>query len=206
MRLSKLKRAFDFTSASLGLIFLAPLLLVLACILRILMGAPIFFRQDRPGLYDKPFTLYKFRTMQESKDEAGNLLPDGQRLTPIGRFLRRTSLDELPQLFNVLKGDMSLVGPRPLFTEYLLYYTKRERRRHEVRPGITGLAQISGRNLLPWDERLELDVQYVEKQTLFLDFLILSKTFWKVINRHDIVEDPGSVRGPLTIYRQKPIP
>jgi len=194
MRVQVFKRVFDLTFALLSLIVLAPLFIVLYFVVRWFMGRPIIFRQRRPGLDEQIFTLNKFRTMQDLRNASGNLLPDEQRLTWLGKFLRRTSLDELPQLINVIKGDMALVGPRPLFIEYLPYYTERERQRHKVRPGITGLAQISGRNLLPWDERLELDVQYVERQSLILDLSILLKTFYRVIARKDIIETPGAVR------------
>jgi len=171
---------------------LAPFLLVLALLVRLKLGAPVLFRQQRPGLHGKPFTLYKFRTMTDARDALGHFLPDAQRLTAFGRFLRSSSLDELPELLNVLTGDMSLVGPRPLLVEYLPYYTKRESRRFEVRPGITGWAQIQGRNNLPWNERLELDVWYVENKSVTLDLKILWKTLKKVMKREDVQVVPNT--------------
>jgi lipopolysaccharide/colanic/teichoic acid biosynthesis glycosyltransferase len=197
------KRLLDLALTIPALILLAPLFALLAFLVRLKLGSPVLLRQVRPGLHGQIFTLLKFRTMTDARDADGNLLPDSERLTRLGRFLRKTSMDELPQLWNALKGDMSLVGPRPLFVKYLPYYTERERRRHNVRPGITGLAQISGRNQILWDERLELDVQYVENQSFALDLYILLKTVWKVVARSDIVEAPGTVQGPLTKYRQK---
>lgn len=181
-----LKRLFDLLVTIPALLVLAPFLLALALLVRLKLGAPVLFRQQRPGLHGKPFTLYKFRTMTDTRDAQGNLLPDAERLTAFGRFLRHTSMDELPEFFNVLKGNMSLVGPRPLLVEYLPYYTSRESKRFEVRPGITGWAQIQGRNNLPWNERLELDVWYVENQSFALDLKILWKTLQKVIKREDV--------------------
>ena len=200
---SKLKRNLDLALAGLGVILLAPLMGIIALLIWVLMGRPIFFKQARPGLYGKPFQLTKFRTMTEARDDQGHLLPDKQRLTPLGCFLRKTSLDELPELWDVLRGDMSLVGPRPLLTEYLPYYTEREQLRHAVRPGITGLAQISGRNYLPWDQRLELDVQYVTKCNLKEDLLILSRTFLKVLTCKDVIATPGTLYENLSTYRVK---
>lgn len=168
----------------------APALLVLGGVVSLLvamsLGRPVFFRQTRPGLHGKPFQMLKFRTMTNERDEHGNLLPDAQRLTRFGRFLRATSLDELPELWNVLKGDMSLVGPRPLLMEYLPLYSERQARRHEVRPGITGWAQVNGRNALSWEEKFELDVWYVENRSFWLDIRILVLTLWKVIRREGI--------------------
>ena len=158
--------------------------------MRLGLGSPILFRQQRPGLRGRLFTLYKFRTMTGARDAGGTLLPDAQRLTPFGRFLRSTSLDELPELFNVLKGDMSLVGPRPLLVQYLDRYTPRQARRHEVRPGITGWAQINGRNTLKWEEKFELDVWYVDHESLGLDVRILLLTIWKIFKREGITQ-PG---------------
>src|SRR5690554_5967289 len=159
------KRPLDFIMALLGLIILSPLLLVIAILVRIKLGSPVIFKQPRPGLNEKIFTLYKFRTMTDERDENGELLPDEQRLTPFGKWLRSSSLDELPELWNILKGDMSFVGPRPLAVEYLPYYTEIERIRHTVRPGLTGLAQINGRNAVSWEERFRYDVNYVETIT-----------------------------------------
>lgn len=201
-----LKRLLDVTLSGLGLLLLAPLCAFVALVVAADLGRPILYCQVRPGLREKPFRLYKFRTMREALDASGRPLPDSERLSRVGRFLRRSSLDELPQLWNVLRGDMSLVGPRPLFMSYLPCYTERERKRHLVRPGITGLAQVSGRNLLLWDDRLELDVRYVEKMSLLLDLRILVKTAVKILLRRDIIEAPGTVQGPLTAYRTPGLP
>jgi len=181
-----LKRLFDFIATATGLILLSPVLLFLYFWVRHRMGDPVFFRQQRPGLDGKPFHMYKFRTMTYDCDENRRLLPDKDRLTSLGRFLRATSLDELPELFNVLKGDMSLVGPRPLLTQYLGRYTPEQARRHEVRPGVTGWAQINGRNAISWEEKFKLDVWYVDHHTLWLDIKILLMTFVKVFNREGI--------------------
>jgi sugar transferase EpsL len=188
-----LKRGFDFIVSLIALIILSPVMLVTAILVRYKLGSPVIFKQQRPGLYGKPFYLYKFRTMTDERDENGELLPDHMRLTPFGQLLRKLSLDELPQLYNVLKGDMSFVGPRPLLMKYLPYYTHEEMKRHNVRPGITGLAQVSGRNNLSWDERLKLDVYYVENQSIFLDFYIMLKTVVKVLKKEDIVDVPSSI-------------
>ncbi|SHF51922.1 Sugar transferase involved in LPS biosynthesis (colanic, teichoic acid) [Caldanaerobius fijiensis DSM 17918] len=186
MNSSIIKRILDIIMSSLLLIILSPLLLIIAVIVYLAMGSPILYRQTRPGLKGKPFKIYKFRTMNDKRDKEGNLLPDEERLTKIGRLLRSTSLDELPELFNVLKGDMSLVGPRPLLMEYLNYYTEEQMRRHDVRPGITGWAQINGRNNLSWEEKFKLDVWYVDHWNLLLDFKILFITIKKVITREGI--------------------
>jgi len=196
-----LKRWLDLAVALPALLLLAPLLALLALLVRLDLGAPVLFRQQRVGWQEKPFTIYKFRTMTDARDAQGCLLPAAQRLTRLGRLLRRTSLDELPQLWNVLTGDMSLVGPRPLYVEYLPCYTERERQRHQLRPGITGLAQVSGRHYLPWDERLELDVRYVERLAPGLDLSILLRTLWKAVAGKDVLEGVGAVQGPLTHYR-----
>lgn len=184
------KRAVDLTLALLALITLSPLLGSLAILIRFKLGFPVLFRQQRPGLHGKPFTLYKFRTMTDARDAAGNLLPDAERLTRFGRFLRATSLDELPEFFNVLKGDMSLVGPRPLLMQYLDRYTPEQARRHEVRPGLTGWAQVNGRNALSWEEKFRLDVWYVNNVSLWLDLKIIALTVWKIIKREGISQ-PG---------------
>ena len=197
MRSLFLKRVMDIGGATVGLVLLSPLILWIAFQVRRYLGSPVLFRQVRPGLHGKPFVMYKFRTMLDLRDEQGNLLPDEKRLTPLGRFLRSTSLDELPELFNVLKGDMSLVGPRPLLMRYLPYFTERERKRFDMRPGITGLAQVSGRNRLTWDERLELDVQYVENWSLLLDLKLVCLTFLKVLRREGVVEAPRSLMQDL---------
>lgn len=196
-----MKRLFDLVAAALLLLALSPLLCVLTAAVRLRMGSPVIFRQKRPGLNGRVFTIYKFRTMTNQVDRFGNLLNDGHRLTRLGSLMRRSSLDELPELFNVIKGDMSLVGPRPLFPEYLPYYTPRERRRHDVRPGITGWAQIHGRNLVPWEERLELDVWYVENRSLWLDLYILVCTLWKVVRREGVVANSTTVETFLNVER-----
>lgn len=167
-----------------------PILLVLAVCVRVFHGSPVLFRQKRPGYQGIPFINYKFRTMTEARDPTGNLLPDSDRLTPIGRFLRTTSLDELPELFNVLRGEMSLVGPRPLLSQYLARYSPEQMRRHDVYPGITGWAQVNGRNTLDWPSRLNLDVWYVDHWSFWLDIKILLITLWKVLKREGI-NQPG---------------
>jgi lipopolysaccharide/colanic/teichoic acid biosynthesis glycosyltransferase len=177
---------FDFILTATGLFILAPVILLLMLFVRLKLGSPIFFTQIRPGLHGNPFKLYKFRTMTNDRDAAGNHLTDAERLTPFGRFLRGTSLDELPELWNVLKGDMSLVGPRPLLMQYLDRYTPAQARRHEVRPGITGWAQVNGRNAITWEEKLKLDVWYVDHQNLWLDMKIIFLTIWKILKREGI--------------------
>ena len=184
------KRLLDLAITILALIILLPMLALATLLVRIKLGSPVLFRQQRPGLYGKPFTIYKFRTMTDARDAQGNLLPDAERLTPFGRFLRSTSLDELPELFNVLKGDMSLVGPRPLLMRYLERYTPEQMRRHEVKPGITGWAQVNGRNAISWEQRFTLDVWYVDHQSLGLDLRIIALTVWAVLKRADI-NQPG---------------
>lgn len=186
MRLAVIKRAMDIIGATCGLVLFAPVMLVVAVLIRVTMGSPVLFRQVRPGLHGRPFTLYKFRTMLDLRDAQGGLLPDGLRLTGVGRFLRRTSLDELPELFNVLKGEMSLVGPRPLLLEYLDRYTPEQARRHEVKPGITGWAQVNGRNALTWEEKFRLDVWYVDNWSLWLDLKIVGITLAKVLRGEGI--------------------
>ncbi|EWG10014.1 sugar transferase [Cytobacillus firmus] len=191
-----MKRLFDFSCSLIGLIILSPLLLVAALLIRVKLGSPILFRQMRPGLYGRPFFVYKFRTMTDERDENGNLLPDEERLTPFGQWLRKFSIDELPQLFNVLKGDLSLVGPRPLLMEYLELYSPEQERRHEVRPGITGWAQVNGRNTISWEEKFKLDVWYVNHQSFFLDIKIIFLTVYKVFKREGI-----SQQGHVTIEK-----
>ena len=191
----------DFILALVALIVLSPVMLILAILVRIKLGSPVIFKQQRPGLNEKIFTMYKFRTMTDKRDSRGNLLPDAERLIPFGKFLRSTSLDELPELINILRGDMSLVGPRPLLKEYLPFYTERENLRHRVRPGITGLAQISGRNNLAWDMRLEMDVEYVERMSLALDLRIICATFLKVFTRSDVAIDTSTTEGNLAQIR-----
>ena len=186
---SFVKRAIDFTCAALGLIVLSPLLLAMAAIVRLTIGSPVFFRQKRPGLGGKAFWIYKFRTMLNRTDAGGKPLPDGERMTRFGSFLRRSSLDELPELYNVLRGDMSLVGPRPLLMQYLDRYTADQSRRHEVRPGVTGWAQVNGRNAITWEEKFALDVWYVDHYGLWLDLRILFMTVLKVFRREGISAD-----------------
>lgn len=180
------KRPMDIVLSLIGLIVLSPILLIVTLLVRIKLGSPVIFKQERPGLNEKIFTMYKFRTMTDERDEYGEFLPDSVRLTKFGKFLRSTSLDELPELFNILKGDMSVVGPRPLLVKYLPYYTETERLRHSVRPGLSGLAQINGRNNLDWNKRLMMDVKYVQNITFLLDLDIVLKTFLKAIKREDI--------------------
>lgn len=195
------KRGTDVVGATIVLVLGAIPLALAAAAVRLRMGSPVLFRQSRIGREERVFTLWKLRTMRDASGPDGRPLPDVERLGRLGAFLRRTSIDELPQLINVLRGDMSLVGPRPLFTRYLPYYTERERRRHEVRPGITGLAQVSGRNHLLWDDRLELDVQYVEKCSLRLDIQILIRTVAKLLKGSDVMVIPGLHQPPLDVVR-----
>jgi len=184
------KRLFDLTVAVPSVIILSPLLVFIGFLVRLKIGSPVLFKQVRPGLYGRPFTIYKFRTMTDKRDGNGNLLPDGERLTSLGRFLRGTSMDELPELFNVVKGDMSIVGPRPLLMQYLDRYTPEQARRHEVRPGITGWAQVNGRNAISWEDKFKLDVWYVDHVSLWLDLKIVAMTLWKVLKREGISQ-PG---------------
>jgi lipopolysaccharide/colanic/teichoic acid biosynthesis glycosyltransferase len=185
----------DLTGATLGLTITGPILMAGAAIIKFTMGSPVFFRQSRPGRHAKPFTVLKFRTMNVARDSNGALLPDADRLTSVGRFLRATSIDELPQLFNVIKGDLSLVGPRPLLHQYLSRYSAEQARRHEVLPGITGWAQVNGRNALTWEEKFKLDIWYVDRWSLGLDFKILLKTVMQVVRRQGISND-GHVTMP----------
>jgi len=186
------KRVFDIVASALMLTLLLPVLAVTALLVKIDSGRPVLFRQQRPGRHGKPFTIYKFRTMTDARDAQGILLPDAERLTALGRFLRRTSLDELPELWNVLKGDMSLVGPRPLLMRYIPYFNKSELARFDVRPGITGLAQICGRNDLSWDSRIAMDVRYAQTWSLRLDLYILLLTVVRVLRRQGMQVDPGA--------------
>jgi len=182
------KRLFDLVLTIPGLVVISPLLAVIALLVRVKLGSPVLFRQERPGLGGKPFTIYKFRTMTDERDADGNLLPDKDRLTRFGRFLRSASLDELPELFNVIKGEMSLVGPRPLLMQYLERYTPEQARRNEARPGITGWAQINGRNAVTWEDKFDMDVWYVDNQSLILDIKILFLTFIKTFKREGITQ------------------
>ena len=181
-----IKIVFDFSLSLIGFILLLPILCLLAIINFFSIGPPILFKQQRPGLNGKPIHFYKFRTMTNEKSNNGSLLSDNDRITKFGKFLRKTSLDEFPSLWNVLKGDMSLVGPRPLLMEYLTLYSKKQMRRHEVKPGITGWAQINGRNTISWEEKFELDVWYVDNQSFWLDMKIIVLTIWKVIKREGV--------------------
>lgn len=191
-----IKRVFDFIASAIAIFLFTPLFLVLIYLIRRKLGSPVFFTQERPGLHGRPFKMIKFRTMTDARDAAGNLLPDAERLPPFGRFLRAASLDELPELFNILKGNMSLVGPRPLLMEYLPRYNERQAKRHDVRPGLTGWAQINGRNALSWEEKFELDVWYVENRTFWLDLKIVLLTVKKVLVREGI-----SAAGEATMTR-----
>jgi sugar transferase EpsL len=184
------KRLLDLSIAVPALVLLSPVFILVALLVRIKLGSPIFFRQRRPGLGGEPFTLFKFRTMNDARDGQGNLLPDAERLTQFGRFLRSSSLDELPELINVLKRDMSLVGPRPLLMKYLGLYTPEQFRRHEALPGITGWAQINGRNVLSWEQKFDMDIWYVEHRSFRLDVRIIALTFLKIIRREGISQ-PG---------------
>ena len=199
-----LKRVIDLTVAAVGLILAAPLLILVAALVRWSLGSPVIFKQLRPGLHGKPFMLYKFRTMRDEYDRHGRLLHDQERLTPMGRFLRNTSLDELPELYNVLKGELSLVGPRPLRMAYLERYTPEQRHRHDVMPGITGWAQINGRNALTWEQKFDLDLWYVRHRSFWLDVKILASTFWTVVRRDGIEIEHGNEEflGTLASTRQ----
>ena len=198
-----IKRPQDFLCALLAIIVLSPVMLITAILVRIKLGSPVLFTQDRPGKDGKIFKLYKFRTMTDARDENGELLPDTVRLTSFGRRLRTTSIDELPELINILKGDMSIIGPRPLLVQYLPYYTEYERHRHDVRPGLSGLAQVNGRNLLKWDQRLLMDVEYVNRITFLGDVAIIFKTVEKVFAKEDIAEDTSIVETYLDEERKR---
>lgn len=189
------KRIFDLILSVIGLVLLSPLILVTALAVWIGLGWPVIFGQKRPGYQAKIFTIYKFRTMRDLRDKDGNLLPDAERMTKLGRFIRSTSLDELPELFNVLKGEMSIVGPRPLLIAYLDRYTAEQSRRHDVLPGITGWAQINGRNAISWEEKFALDVWYVDHWSLWLDIRIIFLSVWKVLKRESI-NTPGAATAP----------
>ncbi|AMN49100.1 sugar transferase [Psychrobacter sp. P2G3] len=197
-----IKRLFDITAATTALIILSPVYGLVAYKVKKNLGSPVLFRQVRPGLNSEPFEMFKFRTMTDAVDSEGKPLSDGERITDFGRFLRKTSLDELPELLNIIKGDMSIVGPRPLLMKYLPYYTEEESKRHSVRPGLTGLAQVNGRNMLNWDDRLSLDSYYVDNMSLLLDAKIILKTVLVVFNRKDIAEVPSDIFPSLDIYRK----
>lgn len=192
-----IKRPMDFILSLIAIIVLAPVLLIIAVLVRVRLGSPVLFKQKRPGLNEKIFTLYKFRTMTDERDENGELLPDSERLTKFGKFLRSTSLDELPELFNIIKGDMSIVGPRPLLIQYLPLYNQHQKRRHEVRPGLSGLAQISGRNAISWEDKFKLDVEYVDNISFFGDWKIIFLTLKKTFLREDINSETAATMEPF---------
>ena len=198
-----IKRILDILISLTFIVLFSWLYLILVILVRIKLGSPVLFCQERPGYNEKIFKLYKFRTMTDKRDEKGNLLPDSERLTKFGSMLRSTSLDELPEMFNILKGDISLIGPRPLLVEYLPYYTEEERLRHSVRPGLTGLAQVSGRNYLAWDKRLARDVEYVNHISFIMDVRIIIKTIMVVFKKEDVSVDTNVVEGYLWDERQK---
>lgn len=191
------KRPLDFILSSIAIIVLSPILLIIAILVRIKLGSPIIFKQQRPGKNEKIFNLYKFRSMTNEKDKDGNLLPDEVRLTKFGKILRSTSLDELPSLFNILKGNLSIVGPRPLLVQYLPLYNNEQRKRHLVRPGLTGFAQVNGRNAITWEDKFDYDVKYVTKVTLLKDMKIIIITLLKVIRRKDISSDTSVTMEPF---------
>jgi sugar transferase EpsL len=199
-----MKRTLDLLVSIVALILLSPLLLVVICAIYLKMGRPVFFVQERPGLGAKPFRMIKFRTMLNTQDASGRLLSDAERLTPFGAFLRSTSIDELPELVNVIRGEMSLVGPRPLLMEYIPLYSQEQYRRHEVRPGITGWAQINGRNAISWDEKFALDVWYVDNRSLWLDIKILWQTLAAVLSRNDISAAGDATMPKFTGKQAKP--
>lgn len=196
------KRVLDIICSLIFIICFWWLYIIVAILVRKKLGSPVIFKQERPGLNGKIFTMYKFRTMTDARDKDGNLLPDKDRLPRFGQLLRSTSLDEIPEIFNVLKGDMSLVGPRPLLVKYLPYYTKEERRRHDVRPGITGWAQVNGRNFVGWDKRLALDIEYVDNCSLMLDLKIIFLTLKKIIKKEDIAVVPSQIFKSLDVERK----
>ena len=197
-----IKRILDLILSLMALIVLMPLMIIIGILVRINLGSPIIFKQKRPGKNEKIFTLYKFRTMTDKRDIDGNLLPDEYRLTKFGKFLRSTSLDELPELINIIKGDMAIVGPRPLLVEYLPYYTEEEKHRHDVRPGLTGLAQVNGRNAISWEEKLKYDTEYIKKISFYSDLKIIFKTIKKTINREDILMGNEFVVGKFIDQRK----
>lgn len=196
------KRLLDLAVAVPATLVAIPVSVVVWLLIRAKLGTPVFFKQTRPGLHGRPFQLIKFRTMTDARDNSGKLLPDAERSTLLGRLLRKTSLDELPELWNILKGDMSLVGPRPLLMEYLPYYSKRESLRHRIRPGLTGLAQVNGRNYLLWDQRLEMDVKYVESHSLRMDLRIMVQTALQVLRASGVKEVPGGIQERLDVERR----
>ena len=197
-----IKRILDLILSLMALIVLMPLMIIIGILVRINLGSPIIFKQKGPGRNEQIFTLYKFRTMTDKRDIDGNLLPDEYRLTKFGKFLRSTSLDELPELINIIKGDMAIVGPRPLLVEYLPYYTEEEKHRHDVRPGLTGLAQVNGRNAISWEEKLKYDTEYIKKISFYSDLKIIFKTIKKTIKREDILMGNEFVVGKFIDQRK----
>lgn len=197
------KRLLDLILSGLALILLSPLMGLVAFLVKVKLGSPVIFKQIRPGRHEKLFPIYKFRSMSNAKDKNGDLLPDADRLTHFGRVLRSTSLDELPELFNIFKGDMSIVGPRPLAVEYLPFYNDEEKHRHDVSPGLTGLAQVNGRNALQWEERFKYDIEYVEKLSFLLDAKIVLTTVGKVLKKQDIVTRGEGVTMDFDVYRKE---
>lgn len=200
-----IKRSMDFILSLIAIIVLSPIFLIVALLVKIKLGSPVIFKQQRPGLNEKIFTMYKFRTMTDERDENGELLPDSVRLTKFGKFLRSTSLDELPELFNILKGDMSIVGPRPLLVQYLPLYNDHQKRRHEVRPGLTGLAQVNGRNAISWEEKFDLDVRYVDNVSFIEDWKIILLTIKKVFVREGINSETAATMEPFTGNKKEDI-
>lgn len=200
-----IKRILDLILSLMALIVLMPLMIIIGILVRINLGSPIIFKQKRPGKNEKIFTLYKFRTMTDKRNIDGNLLPDEYRLTKFGKFLRSTSLDELPELINIIKGDMAIVGPRPLLVEYLPYYTEEEKHRHDVRPGLTGLAQVNGRNTISWEEKLKYDTEYIKQISFYSDLKIIFKTIKKTIKRKDIKMGKELQFGKLNVERKKKV-
>ncbi|WP_308216593.1 sugar transferase [Pseudalkalibacillus decolorationis] len=192
-----IKRPMDFILALIAIIAFCPVLLIVAILIKVKLGSPVLFKQNRPGLNEKIFTIYKFRTMTDEKDHTGELLPDSVRLTSFGKFLRSTTLDELPELFNILKGDMSIVGPRPLLVKYLPLYNEHQKRRHEVRPGLSGLAQVSGRNAISWEEKFNLDFEYVNNVSFYRDWKIIFLTIKKVFIREGINSETTATMEPF---------
>lgn len=198
-----IKRPMDALLSGFALIVLSPILLVTAILVRVKLGSPVLFTQDRPGRDEKIFKLYKFRTMTDQRDDKGNLRPDADRLTKFGSRLRSTSLDELPELFNIVKGDMSIIGPRPLLVQYLPYYTETEKHRHDVRPGLSGLAQVNGRNLVKWNQRLAYDIEYVNRITFLGDVKIVLQTIKKVFEKKDVIVNTDTVETYLDKEREQ---
>lgn len=197
-----IKRLLDIILSLFAIIISSPLFIIIGILVLIFLGRPAIFKQKRPGKNEKIFTLYKFRTMTSKKDKDGNLLPDEQRLTKFGKFLRKTSLDEIPEFINILKGDMSFIGPRPLLVEYLQYYTEEEHHRHDVRPGLTGLAQVNGRNLLNWNDRFKKDIEYIDNLTFKMDIKIIFKTIKVVLSKKGINDNNGEIMKKLNEERK----